>query len=693
MKNTLILSLLLLQAPLLQAHSQQTLEQVVVTASGTSRAITDIAQPAQVLDSTALQRQSGDTLGSLLGNIPGIANASFGPGVGRPVMRGMGGNRVRLLINGSDAADVSAMSSDHAGMAEAANASQIEVIHGPSTLLYGGGAIGGIVNVADQRIHQQAMHGIDGSASLRASSVDNGWQSKASMDAGAGQWVLHLDGFYRESHDYKANFQGRSSATIANSDGQSEGGNIALSWLPTDNAYLGVAVSLLDYEYAVPNEDNEPARVTPQQIRYELKTGINNISDWLQAWQLALSYTDYEHQERDDNTIEGLFEKQALELKTSFTYHIGDNWQGQAGLHYTHKALDLCHDHSGCNGIPDYGYLAWNGDKGSNFVSAGGFDFAHDTPMPLTETSDGGLFIVQSYFWQHGIVEFGLRADQRTISADPVSIRPASRQQHSYYNDKRFTPVSISTAATWAVAENHKLSLSLARAQRAPEAEELFWNGDHHATFSFQLDNPDLSNETAYTIDLGWTWYGTTQSRVNLFYYDFDGYIYNDRKAVSDPFHGDAVYRHEQRDARFAGIEASTSIPLDALLQQLYLDIFADYVNARLKQGSNRNLPRTPPASAGIVLHWQNDHWFAQLDTRLFAAQNNVADSESRTGSYFTLNAQAAWQRPLSEGQSLRIALKGNNLSNEAGFNHVSYLKDVAPVAGRNLILEATINF
>lgn len=687
--KSLIPVVLLVSIPALAGSGHQhAIEELVITSGSSQRALSEVAQPVYVLDTAELQKQHGDTLGSLLANTPGVANSSFGPGVGRPVLRGMSANRVRVMINGNDAADVSAMSSDHAAMSEPVDARRVEIIHGPGTLVYGGGAIGGIVNVLDSRIHSQPLYGFSGTAGLRFSSADKGRQARAALDAGGGPWVLHMDGFVRRSDDYLAAGDAAEMIRIANSDTRAEGGSVALSLADSERGHLGLAVSQLDYDYAVPNDEQEDVRIAPEKTRYELTASLRDLSRWLAEWRIDFADNDYRHRERHDDVTVGLFDKQGQELKTLIDLHLSDNWQGKLGLHVVSTDLALCHDHDGCSAIPDYSYLPWDGSQGVNFVLLDGYAFVHDTPMPLTETRDMALFAVQEFYWAQGIIEFGLRVEERRIASDPSSIRPAGRQPADYYDTRRFHPATLMLAGTWAPLPRHKFGVSLARAQRAPDAEEMLWNGPHHATFSYQLDNPDLDLETARTLDLTWSYYGdTVDGHVALFYYDFDGFIYNDLKAVSDPYHGLPVYRHEQDDTRLAGFEASLRLPLEQLAEGTAFSVFADHVRARLT-GRHEDLPRTPPASAGLALERHNGPWFSRVDVRHFAAQRRVADNETASGSYTTVNAQIAWQQA-----PWQLAVKGYNLGNTAGLNHVSYLKEQAPIMGRNIVLELNVAF
>ena len=681
MRTKLSLAVSLLSAsPLLLAHTTE-LDTVVISSAGQD-SVYDVAQPVTVLDSDAISENQGDTLGTLLDDQPGIANASFGPGVGRPVLRGMSGSRVKILIDGMDSNDVSAMSSDHSPMADASAAEQVEVIQGPATLLYGGGAIGGVVNLIDQRIYEQPLSGLNGEVSARYGSNANSQDVQAKLNAGNGAWALHLDGFSRSSDNYEADGE-----EVENTDTESSGGSFGISRTGSQG-FIGAGISTLEYDYGVPNEDNEDNRVRPEQTRYDLKGAwLPQNSSWLQEWRTELNYTDYEHDETDEGLVVGLFEKDTTQLRTTLRHLPFGRWQGSFGLQASLQHLELCHDHSGCTDIPDYGDMTWDGSEGS-FDTYGGYDFAHDTPMPLTDTTDIGIYWVEQRDWSQGTIELGARIDQRTIESDPDSITPTYRHDERYYDDKTFNPLTLTAAATWVISEYQRWGLSLARAQRAPDAEELFWNGDHHATFSFQLDNPDLDTETAYTADLNWLYQDDSDSfRIAVYHYEYRDYIYNDRKDITDPYHGNTVYRHEQKDARFSGGEISWQHNLN---DAWHLDMNADYVRARLTNGDN--LPRIAPASALVAINWAKNLWQARVEGRLVAEQNDTGDNETSTDGYSMLNASLSRDIMLASNE-LRLRMAVNNITDELARNHVSYLKEYAPLQGRNIQLGARWKF
>lgn len=684
--------------PLTETDNDSDVEEVTVTSTASNRHLSDIAQPITVLSSDDLAKQGGDTLGAILANTPGVANASFGQGVGRPILRGMGGKRVKVMQNGIDASDLSSMSSDHGTMIDPVNTEQIEIIQGPSTLLYGGGAIGGVVNVVKQQIHTESYSGFDGEVTSRVSSADNGKQVTGVLNAGFDQFIVHLEAFGRDTSDYQVGSNDHFGEKANNSDVEGLGGNLALSWILDDHGYLGFSVSNLQYDYAVPNVANEPARVTPEQMRYELVGAWFDPFSAIHEWKTELAYTDYEHEETDADLVAGLFQQTSFELKSTMTHHplyLGDaELNGSFGVHVTASELAVCHSHQGCSEIPDYSNRYWDGSQGQNLIASNGYLFSHDTPMPETVSSNIGIFWVEEMPWTHGVIEIGVRYDNNQIKSEPDAIRPDYRHSAAYYDDKTFNLYAMNAAGTWVLNDNNKLGLSIARAQRAPDAQELYWNGEHHATFSYQLDNPDLDKETANTVNLNWLYsVDTVETSITGFYYLFDGYIYNDLKGFTDPYHGENVYRHEQYDAYFTGLEFQLHWDIDQHAQGVSFDVFADTVTAKLKEKGGDYLPRIPPASLGSAINWTQGRWDTSIDMRAFAKQTKVAENETTTDGYVTANIMVAYEYPLINEQSIWLRFKGMNLSDQYALNHASYLKRDAPIIGRNFIVEVGYKF
>ena len=670
------------------AHAVE-LDAVVVKSTHQS-SMRNIVQPILVVDEEALKKSQAKSLGELLEQQPGISNASFGPGVGRPVLRGLSGSRVKTLVNGQDSSDLSAMSSDHAPMVEITNSQQVEVILGPATVLYGSGAIGGIVNVLDRSIHQSPVEETQGSVKAGISSNDDAQVFAAELNAGNGRWAMHINGFDKSSDDYHSS-EGR----VENSDTKSQGGGIGISRTSDEHGFIGMSIHSLEQDYGVPNPNDSKTRVRPKQIRSQLSAAWLNPVAGIERWETHLSYIDYEHDELTLPVTEGLFDKTSFEANSKLQHESFAGWQGTIGIHFSEQEIKLCHDHSGCSQIPDYSDQSWNGEQGNLFTQQDGLQFVHDTPMPITKSTNVGYFLVENKPWKidglgDGLFELGARIDTKTITADPVSIQPSSRRSQDYYDDKSFLPTTFSAASIWNISNDQRLSLSLSRAQRAPDAEEMYWNGDHHATFSYQLDNIDLHEETAYTADVVWNITGENYFiKTAVYHYLFNDFIYNDLKDIADPYHGNAVYRYEQKDARFSGFEFSWEQQINNTLSTV---LNFDAVRAELLEGDDKYIPRLPPETASLQINWQQDNWLLSVENHWVAKQNRTARNETSTPGFQTLDLKADYNARIFK-QEVTTSLAINNVFNSSGTNHVSYLKEYAPNPGRNIQLQTQLYF
>lgn len=670
------------------AHAIE-LDTVVVKSTHQS-SMRNIVQPVLIVDEEALKKTQAKSLGELLEQQPGISNASFGPGVGRPVLRGLSGSRVKTLVNGQDSSDLSAMSSDHAPMVEITNSQQVEVILGPATVLYGSGAIGGIVNVLDRSIHQSPVEEVQGSVKAGISSNDQAQVLAAELNAGNGRWAMHLNGFDKSSNDYHG-----SKGRVKNSDTKSQGGGIGISRTSNEHGFIGMSINVIEQDYGVPNLNDTQTRVRPKQTRSQLSAAWLNPTAGILRWETHLSHIDYEHDELTVPITEGLFEKESFELNSKLQHSTIAGWEGTVGVHFSQQEIKLCHDHSGCNQIPDHSDQRWDGEQGNLFTLQDGQQFVHDTPMPITKSTNVGYFFVENKPWAleglgHGLFELGARIDAKTITADPVSIQPSSRRSQAYYSDKNFLPTTLSAASIWNVSDDQRFSLSLSRAQRAPDAEEMYWNGDHHATFSYQLDNIDLHEETAYTADLVWNLSGENYFiRTAAYHYFFKDFIYNDLKDTTDPYHGNSVYRHEQKDARFVGFEFSWEQQINNSLSTVFN---LDSVRARLLEGDDKYIPRLPPATASFGINWQKNNWLVGIKNNWVASQERVSRNENSTSGFQKFDLKVDYSARVFQ-QEVTTSLAVNNVFNSPGTNHVSYLKEFAPNPGRNIKLQTQLYF
>jgi iron complex outermembrane recepter protein len=677
----LVVSLL---APLASIASDQPMAEVVATAPAPSPSEGN----SLWLEEQDLQDNRGQSLGELLENLPGISNASFGQGVARPVIRGLSGNRVQIFSNGTNSADLSAMSADHSPMVDLAASEAVELIRGPDSLRYHASP-GGTINVLDQRIHQQEFDGWRADLGSGFATNGNARLAVARLDVGNGQSIMHLDGFRKEAGDYDAGQGQERSGHLPNSDIHSEGMAMGLSRIFDNGSYAGISVAHLEADYAIPNATDANVRVTPDQTRYDLQTGMPLMSGLWTYWRLQLARNDYRHEEWRADLAEGLFVQDFIQIRTELDYQTDSGSSGTLGADFNRRALQLCHDHSGCPAIPDYSSQSWDGSTGNDFSLYEGYLFAHDTPMPLTNSRDLALFGTYLRDMDDGQIELAGRLQPRSITANPDSIRSNYRQQCDYYRQRRYSPLSLALSWQQPATANSNLRAGLSRLQRAPVADELYWNGDHHATFSFQLDNPDLQIETAYTFDIGWQGHNTVQQwQLDAYFYDWRNYIYNRLQDFGDPYHGNHVYRHEQEDARMTGIDGQWQYQLTYLWQ---LQTRAAMVRGWLNNNGSP-LPRLPADNLSLVLHRQlpRGYWWMGLDA--WSDQNRTAYAETTTPGWYQLNL--GWHHSLALTSGiLHLDLEAKNLTNRYGRSHTSWLKDSAPVPGRNIRIQVRWDF
>lgn len=616
-----------------EAHK---LDQVEVTALPIKQSADEVIAPISVLTGAALDDAKAGTLGETVAKQPGVQTTYFGPGVGRPVIRGLDGARVGVLSNGASSGDVSTVSQDHAVSIEPFLADQIEVLKGPATLLYGSGAIGGVVNVVDGRIPEKLPErAVSGRAELRGNDASNERTGMARIDLSAGNFVLHADGTYRDTDDYDG-----PDGKIANSFLTTKSGAVGGSWIG-DAGFVGLAVSRFLDHYGNPAEPGDPAEgeggVTLKlaQTRYDLKSGINLDAGALEAVRASLSHTDYSHTEFEGEEIGTVFLSQANEGRLELVQGDIGGWRGAFGLQFLRR----------------------------DFRAIGEEAF-----VPQTLTRSYGLFAMEQREWERFKLDLGARVDRH--SSDPAD------------GPKRdFSPTSFSAGLAFKLAEGWHLNLNLDRAQRAPAEEELFANGPHVATESFEIGLPGARKETSSQIELGLHYHSDfVDAKISGYSNRFDDYIYlADTGEIEDEL---PVRQWSQADTRFHGFEGEALFKLSEGPSGHYdLRVWGDSVRAKLDAGGN--LPRIAPGRAGVDLKWSADAWRASLGAVRYFEQDRTAEFETPTDGFTLVNAHLSYTLDSGTATSWEFFADGTNLTNQTARLATSYIKDKAPLPGR----------
>lgn len=685
------------------AHAQQLpspetmVEQIVVT-SALHRSRAETVLPVNVLAGDELREKAAATLGEMLNTQVGISNASFGTGVGLPVIRGQSANRVQILQMGVGNLDASAVSPDHANSIEPSLAERIEVIRGPATLLYGNGAIGGVVNVIDGRIPRSEADGLQGMAEARYDSVSDQRVGLVRLDGGSGQFAWHVDAVDRESNDTEiAGFALdpalvdladplahaellASRGRLANSSVQSDARALGASWI-LDDGWIGLAYNRLDNEYGLPrgphalhahDEDDQvderaaeseyedaDVRIIMEQERYDLEGLVSVGGDLFGEFHGKLSHVDYRHVEVESGGNFGtVFDNSGIEGRFTMHVNAAEAMEGVLGLQFSRR----------------------------EFAAQGQEAF-----IPRTDIGSMALFAVQSLTLDSMTYELGLRAERQ-------------RHNQSGSCDADSTNYSGSGSAIWRVSESSNLLFSVNHSQRSATVEELFSNitidcevassgllVPHAATQRLEIGLPAAKREQSTNYELGWRKYaGAITAELNLFYNDIADYLY--LFDTGEYLEDIQIARYSQEDAVFKGAELQVSLPLyEVAGHKSDLTLFGDYVDARFDSAGN--LPRIPPARYG--LEWVHTHldWMLKLRWVHVAAQTDHAPQETRTKGYQLLTLYGDYQLALGQSANLLLFARGNNLLDEEIRLHTSLLKDVAPAAGRGVEVGIRLDF
>ncbi|MGH8053490.1 MAG: TonB-dependent receptor [Stenotrophomonas sp.] len=692
-----------------QSHHLTELSTVKVTASPLQGPAESLARPVDVLAGERLDEQKSGTLGDTVAKLPGVQSTFFGPGVGRPIIRGQEGPRVQVLSNGVGNMDASTVSADHATSIEPFLADQIEVLKGPATLLFGSGAIGGAVNVVDGRIASEIPdRPLSGRAELRGNSVNDERSGMFRLDGVNGNWVLHVDGLVRNGDDYRisgyavidgledhdAHAHDPSDSDeprrgrLDNSSVRTRAGGLGATWLG-EGGYFGVSAGTYRTNYGIPNgahvhadddhghdhdhdhdhdhgdeEEGEEhdVRIDMVQNRFDMKAGIYNPVSFLKNINLRAGYTDYEHTELEGGTPSTRFTNRGIETRLEAVQQQIGGWDGAFGLQVS------------------------NGDFGAK---------GEEAFVPDTGTRSAGLFVLQEKKFGPFKLELGARHEQ--IKLDPTGD----------YQRRKFDATNLSAAGIWTLNDAVDLRFGIDSSERAPTNEELYAAGAHIATRSLEIGDSKLKTERGQRAELG---IHAHSDRLDfsaaIYQTKFKDFIYLADTGVTESL---PVRLWTQQDATFKGAEAEATVHMfEGNAGDWDLRVFGDYVKAELDGSGSRSaniavphgdhnhnytvdlansgyLPRISPARIGADLRWSRDGWRASVGAVRYSSQKDVAQNEEPSGGYTLVDAHMAYRWDRSGSNSYEVFLDGGNLTNREARPHTSLLRDYSPLPGRGV--------
>ncbi len=671
-------------------YHDQTPNEIVVTAL-IPRTQIDILSGVSVVSGEMLNRDLRGTIGETLTRQPGVSATSFGPNASRPVLRGLQGERVRVLTDGIGSFDVSNTSVDHAVAINPLTAERVEVLRGPAALLYGSSAIGGVVNVIDaripHRIPDEPVH-VEGLATYGSAADERTLSGKAEAPIGGG-FVAHVDGSWSKSGDLRTGGHILTPALRADALASGDPDIAALADLKGDLpnsaaeswevagalAYIGtggdigVSVNHIDTLYGVPvrfsltpGETAEQVRIQMKQDRADLRAELHSGGAFIDRIRLRAGFADYQHAEiAEDGAIGTRFFAKGLEARAEMVQARRGGWDGVIGTQVLTRDMHVVGD---------------------------------EKFLPKNSTTQIGLFALQSLDLGDVRLEAGGRYEHSRVEAvaDADLVSPASTRS--------FDALSFSAGASYTLLPDWRVGLNLVRSERAPAAEELFARGPHAGTQAFELGNPGFGKERSWGIEASLrgqgAGYGVT---LNAYYNRFDGYIYDTLvadaacEAVLPP--GGALdlpcFQYAQADARTWGFEAQANATLAQWDDtRLSLDGQADYVHARIVGVGPA--PRIPPLRVMGGVELANSRWTGRLEAEHAFRQDRVAALETETPGFTLVNASLSW-RPIADDEATSITLSADNIFDAVARRHASLMKDYAPLAGRDIRITARFGF
>lgn len=663
-----------------QSVSAPTLSEITV--SGRASTADGAGALAPSLQGDALAQSARATLGGLLDGVPGVAATGFGPNASRPVLRGLDGERSPVLLNGGASFDASGISADHAVAIDPLSVERVDILRGPAALAFGAHPIGGAVNVIDNRIPREPLFeegGIAGQVELGYASGAREGSGGLRLETGNSRFGLHADMSSRTAGDTAVPRllpcarpgAAALSAHICNSWARTDSGALggSLFW---DHGYLGLSVSQLQNRYGTVAEDDVSIRM--RSTRVALQGEARNLGGWLSSLSGQWSQTRYRHTEFEGAEPGTLFSNQGDDLRLQAR---------QRSVAWGGGRLD------GLLGL----------QLGRSRFSVSG----EEAFLPRVHGRTQALFAHESFTQGRLALSLAVRGERvrlRSWAAEDGDSRFVS-------GERGFSPVSLALGARWALAPGWALTGTFARTARAPREAELFANGPHLATGTWESGNPALALERALGAEAGAEWTsGPHRAAFSVYrtrYASYIGMQATGRWRTSDGAVVDAdapqalpEMAFVQSRANFLGAEAQGRWRLRETGATLDLLWRADLVRAR-DLDSGQPLPRIAPARAGATLVWTQGPWSARVGFDRAAAQRRVPAGELSVAGYTLWHLGASREARLSGGARLLAFVRLENAGNALAYSATALLTQIAPgrapLPGRSLRLGAQVIF
>jgi iron complex outermembrane receptor protein len=647
----------------------QPLPPVIIT--GNPLGSSEITSPASSLAGDELVRRRGSTLGETLDGMPGVSSSYFGPNAGRPVIRGQDGDRIRVLNNAGSSLDASSVSSDHAVPIDPLAVERIEVLRGPAALLYGGSAVGGVVNTIDNRVPKSRIDGVDGTAEVRLGGPAHERGAGAVIETGAGGLAVHADGFWRKTDDLRVPrfdrpVDGGSERRdrVVNSASRAEGGAVGGSWVG-DRGHLGAAFDTYRNDYGTVAE--EDVTIGMRRDKLQLAGEARDIGGPIRTVRGQVQFADYEHREFEGNEIGTTFRNRGADTRFEFEHASVGSPLG-----------------------PIRGVFGLQTER-SRFRALGEEAF-----VPSTRTTQAAAFVYEEIELRRGKVNAGARLERTRVrsAGDP----PGAEPQFGAAQSRRFDAASAAVGGLLDISEHWQASANLAYTERAPTFYELHANGVHVATATFERGDADLGKEKGVNLDVALQWKdGDNHVRAGAFAGRYSNYIAlvptGEADFVNDEGESFPVHEFRGVPARLWGMEVDGRWRIPAAGHRFDFDGKLDLVRV-VDRDTGDPMPRIPPRRITLGVDWSQGAWKARTEVVHAARQARVPDDDVSTGSYAIVNVSVSRTLELPGAEGLVFA-RLNNLGDELAYNAATAasVRRLSPLPGRGLMVGLRVGF
>jgi iron complex outermembrane recepter protein len=701
------------------------IEEVIVSSSLIDQAASEIPNPLHVMSGNDISNNASKSLGETLNDLLGVSSADYGSGVGQPIIRGMSGSRVKILDNGLVNRDVSGLGADHVNDVDLSNVQQIEVVRGPSSLLYTNGTIGGIVNIVDNSIAQEDVQRLV-KIGLETQSVNDGdsqsffYQDNLNdinisfsyKDSSFGDFdvpngsIIHIEEEHHEDHEDHEEELGY----LANSDFASESLKFGAS-KTGDWGFIGFSLANIESLYGIPyhgdehdeeeegHEEHEGERIfsTTDSDKFDLRGSLNIYGNFLSSVDFFFRHSDYvlteQHAQEDDEHDEHDEHEGHSKGPTTFA-----NDSIEAGL-----IFDLSNDQLSQKVSLNFV------DEDTSVLGAEAFM----NPASREELTLG-YFASRDFDIFH--VDFGIRFDNIDSEGSVSSAHEEHHEEDEGHDedhgemetsffDESFSNSSLAFNFSKSLNDFIDLDIGFASVERAPSAVELFMNGAHLATGRFEVGNANLNSEKSNNIDFTLNFnYDNFFASATVFKNDVDNYIYlkdeteeeheehnEDHEEGHDEHTGLILANYLQQDAELDGYEIEFGNTIILSSGELTFSFGRDDLSGEFSSGGN--IPRLNPARNIFKLKYFKDDISIGLNFKDVEKQNDIGANEIATSGYQMFNANLTKSINLGDEGELTLTFFGNNLLDESARNHSSFVKSQVPLPGRNYGLKFNFKF